>query len=210
MGDRYLDKTYKTKTKYSKPKPKQILVDDYITTGSKCVIIYVGSKWVEWKGLNRYERKHYKVFDVISDTDLEIYSSKNSGATKRKFIDNQLRNFYAENKPNNYENAIRYRNRQINSNKGRKHSYYCKHVVTPLLSITAANKLLKRIDRIRRPELKPQGKYKATEVFDEPKLIKPDAYVFDPIHEVVTKKLSKYQKRRINKLNKRKHKGKKS
>ena len=75
---------------------------------------------------------------------------------------------------------------------------------------SAANSLLKRIDRIDRPELKPQGKYKATEVFDEPKLIKPDAYVFDPIHEVVTKKLSKYQKRRINKLNKRKHKGKKS
>ena len=202
MGDRYLDKTYKTKTKYSKPKPKQILVDDYITTGSKCCIIYVWSKWTEWKGMNRYQNAHYRVFDVISDLDLEVYSGRT--------IRDKLKNFYAENKPNNYENAIRYRNRQINSNKGRKHSYYCKHVVTPLLSITAANKLLKRIDRIRRPELKPQGKYKATEVFDEPKLIKPDAYVFDPIHEVVTKKLSKYQKRRINKLNKRKHKGKKS
>ena len=69
MGDRYLEKTYKTKTKYSKPKPKQKLVDDYISTGSKCCIIYVWSKWTEWKGMNRYQNAHYRVFDVISDLD---------------------------------------------------------------------------------------------------------------------------------------------
>ena len=199
MGDRYLEKTYKTKTKYSKPKPKQKLVDDYISTGSKCCIIYVWSKWTEWKGMNRYQNAHYRVFDVISDIDLDAYSGRT--------IRDRLKNFYADNKPNNYENAIRYRNRQINSNKGRKHSYYCKHVVTPLLSITAANKLLQTIDKKYRPVLEPVVKYKSTEVFDEPKHIKPEPYVFDPIHEVVTKKLSKYQRRTRNS---RKKKGKKS
>jgi len=172
-----------------------------IDVGSKAVLIYVWWRWAEKetdaKLSNYIERKDFRVFGIISDSNLIHFQ----GDTWEQ----KARNYYKLQDKDLLKAAINLKNK-LYKKFGYQANFFAKLTVTQPLTRKQIDAAVNSFHRKKNEwkQIKSFLKYQATEVFDTPKLIPPKKYTFEDIPK--PKPMSKTKKRRIrNKENKHKH-----
>lgn len=172
-----------------------------IDVGSKAVLIYLWWRWAEKetdaKVSNYIERKDFRVFGIITDSNLVHFQ----GASWQQ----KARNYYKLKDKDLLKAAINQKNK-LYAKFGHQANFFAKVVVTKPLTRSQIDASLNSMHRKKNEwkQIKSFLKYKSAEVFDTPKLIYPKKYTFEDIPK--KEPMSKTKQRRLrNKAKKHKH-----